>query len=228
MVQFAEANPSVGIVVAYGISEESVNYIGIPLRIEVVAGHEVCRSSLLWGPYVFGAPTTQLYRSDLIKGEKNFYKKSTPHCDMAACYEYLQHCDFGFVHEILAFERVHDEQISSECQRLFTWAPTNISFLIDYGPKYLSEKEYQSQFKIYMDFYYKFLALSLFQNKGKEFWNYHKSQLKSLGYPLSRAKLVKILFSKTVDALRHLKQTIVLILIDRDYFNYSWRKWHLR
>jgi len=228
MVEFAEAHKTVGFVVSYAVDQEKATNIGLPIEKEVIAGREVCRAQLLWGPYILGSPTTTLYRSDLIKGEKNFYKKSTPHHDMAACYEYLYDCDFGFIHQILAFERLHDEQISSTILRLFTWAPTNIYFLMEYGPKYLTEEEYQKQFKVYMDFYYKFLALAIFQNRGKEFWDYHKNQLKSLGYPLSKAKLVKVLFSKIVDALKHLKQTIVLVLIDRDYFNYSWKKWHLR
>ncbi len=66
MVALAEANPSVGIVGAYGLQGTWVLWQGVPYGNSVVSGHQICRQRLLGGPYVFGSATSVLFRSDLF------------------------------------------------------------------------------------------------------------------------------------------------------------------
>ena len=55
MVALAEANPSVGIVGAYGLQATWVLWQGVPYGSSVVSGREICRQRLLGGPDVFGS-----------------------------------------------------------------------------------------------------------------------------------------------------------------------------
>jgi len=47
--------------------------------------------------------------------------------------------------------------------------------------------------------YHRFLAKSFFELKGKEFWRYHKDELKKAGYPLSAVKLLKAILLELLD-----------------------------
>ena len=108
MVELAEANPSVGIVSACRLEETKVTLTGLPNSISVIPGREICRSTLLGRPYpyLFGAPSSLLIRSDLVRARDPFYNVDNPfQDDQEACYEVLRTCDFGFVHQVLTFTR---------------------------------------------------------------------------------------------------------------------------
>src|SRR6202030_1679796 len=67
MVAVMEEHPSVGIVGAYGQEHRWVLWTGLPYPNTCVSGHEICRERLLGGRYVFGSPTSVLFRSDLVR-----------------------------------------------------------------------------------------------------------------------------------------------------------------
>src|SRR4051794_7800570 len=102
MIKLAAQHPNVGIVGSYEQSNEGIKWKGLPEDVTVLSGRETCRMHLLHGVYVFGTPTTLLYRSDLIRRTPSFFPHSEPHADTSACYESLRECDFGFVHEVLS------------------------------------------------------------------------------------------------------------------------------
>src|SRR5207253_1129747 len=76
---------------------------------------------LLGVPYVFGSPTSLLYRSDLIRESQAFYPHSNPHADTSACYQALEHSDFGFVHQVLAYARIHADSQTSKSLKVGTY-----------------------------------------------------------------------------------------------------------
>jgi len=121
MVKVAEGNPSVGLVGAYGLRGVRVVGDHLPYPSTVVPGHEICRRNFLGkGFYVFGSPTSVLFRSDLVRKRKSFFNGHPFHAqfmDIEACYEVLQSSDFGFVHQVLTFSRTHDESASSSYGR---------------------------------------------------------------------------------------------------------------
>ena len=208
MVDLAEANSTIGIVAAYHMSGERIGNAGLPYPSTVVPGKDICRRSLLGGPYVFGAPTSLLYRSDLVRTAEAFFPNLSPHADTAACYKYLQHCDFGFVHQVLAYERIHTGQTSEKSRRLDYYIAEILRYLVEYGPMYLSKKELEERIHEHMVDYYKFLSRNLFRRRNEEFWDYHKSQLKQWGYPLNKVTLTKAVFLHIMNALLNPKQTI--------------------
>lgn len=188
MVTLAETNPSIGLVSSYAIQGTSLRFDKIPYPETFIPGKEACRLSFHTGSYLFGTtPTSVLIRSDIIKKYKNFYNNCL-HADLESCFEVLQNSDFGFVHQILTYSRVHNEQRSSFADRFNTYIPAYLYVLKKYGPSCLSNEEYFSLFEKKLKSYYRFLGKSLLEKKEKEFWDYHKKNLEELGHPFSILK----------------------------------------
>jgi hypothetical protein len=208
MVDLAEANPKVGIVSAYQISTQQINNLGMPYPETVVSGREICRRSLLGGPYVFGAPTSLLYRSEMVRSVESFFPNLSPHADTSACYEYLDRWDFGFVHQILSVERVHTGQTSEKSRIINYYVAENLRYLTEFGRKYLTEAEIQQRLDQRLKNYYAFLSKSYLKGQGKEFWDYHKESLKGSGQPLSRLRLARAVIQQILNKLLNPKQTL--------------------
>lgn len=201
MVKVAEAHPSVGIVSAYRLDENQVNLDGLPYPSTIVSGREICHSSLLGGLHihVFGSPTSLLIRSAIVHGREAFYDESVIHSDTATCFDILQDCDFGFVHQVLTFTRRHNESLTSVTNLFNTRYLARFIVFLRYGPVYLSEEEYEERLEQRLENYHRFLAQGVLELKGKEFRDFHRNELERLGYPLSTARLVKALFLELLD-----------------------------
>jgi glycosyltransferase involved in cell wall biosynthesis len=216
MVECAEANPSAGFVGSYQLSgggkDWCVRWTGLPYQSTVVPGRDICRATLLGGPYVFGVPTSTLYRSDLVRSRDSFYPGLRPYADVSAYFEYLQDTDFGFVHQVLSYERIHESALSTGHRSINTQAADILLGLIEYGPKYLTETEYDARLKDYRDNYYRVLATGLLNRRSREFWSYHKGIIRGLGYPLYGWRLAKALGLKLLDLSLNPKQTIERLL----------------
>jgi glycosyltransferase involved in cell wall biosynthesis len=219
MVAVAEANPSVGIVGSYQMSgggsdwrNWSVRWDELPFPSTVVSGRELCRATLLDGPYVFGDPTSLLYRSDLIRKEREFFPSASPHADTSACYKYLRDTNFGFVHQVLSYERVHGDRQSAHSEILDGYTPAKISDLLTYGSFYLTEAEIKGRLKETLDFYYKMLALGVLGGRNTDYWRFHREKLNELGHPLDRLRLSKAVLLKLIDLSLNPKQSVEKLL----------------
>lgn len=192
MVDAAETNPSVGIVGSYSLRGDRVVGDRLPFPSKLIPGRELCRLTLLGKVYLFSRPTSLLLRSDLVRKRKCFYNESHIHADVEACYEILQDHDFGFVHQVLTFIRIHDESTTSlVAAPLNKIILNNLDLLTKFGPVYLDSKEYETRLKQKINEYYLFLARSLFQLREKEFWKYHKNGIQNIGYQFSILKLLR-------------------------------------
>jgi glycosyltransferase involved in cell wall biosynthesis len=218
MVRLAEANPSVGIVGAYSLSgsgkaEWRLKFDGLPYEVNVVSGREACRSHLLGDHhYYLGIPTSVLYRSDLVRRKPNFYPNSREHADISAFYDCLRDADYGFVHEVLSFERIHEAALSAEAKRLHTLLGSRLLDVQLYGPAYLTETELDGRLDGLLDQYYDMLAAAMFGAKGKRFWSYHKAVLQELEAPLYGTRMAKAVCLKIVDWMFNPKQTVEKLL----------------
>ena len=190
MVEVAEANPSVGIVDSYTLFGNEVLKDKLPYPSTVVSGREICRLSLLHGWSIFGNPTACLYSSELVRKRRAFYNESNLHADEEVCYDILKTCDFGFVHQILSYNRRHEEQMSSFASRCNTRIIGNLLIAINYGPVYLAKDEYQSFLKSAIKKYYRLIGRNIVQLRRKECREYHKEMLKNLGYKLNFSRLI--------------------------------------
>jgi glycosyltransferase involved in cell wall biosynthesis len=219
MVEVAEAHPSVAIVGAYRLDDVRVNLDGLPYPSTVVPGREICRLTLLGGPYVFGSPTSLLIRSDCIRARQEFYDEVnfSLHADTAVCYEILQHWDFGFVHQVLTYTRRPSEAASSYANEMNTYAAANLMMLKRYGPIFLTQAEYRECLRQDMRRYYEFLGKSALLLRDRKFWRYHRNTLINLGDSLYAIKLVTVSLLEAVNALFHPIETPkkVLRLVQR-------------
>jgi len=216
MVELAEANPSVGLVGSYSLAGKKVMYSGLEYERKVVSGGEVCRAQLLGGPYVFGAPTTLLYRADLVRKTTNFYPNSNPHSDTTACYQSLEDSDFGFIHQVLSCTRIHAESQTSRSIKFGTINFAMLADLVRFGPKYLTPVELRQRLTILTDAYYRALVPTLFsQPRNKEFWQKQTTDLKEVGLNFSRTKLLKVTVFKGIRSLLEPRAALKKFLASR-------------
>ena len=203
LVELAEQNPSVGIVGSYSIEGSRVLFEGLEYEQKVVKGSEICRQTLMGKmPYVLGAPTTLLYRADLIRSVKEFfpYAKGAPHADMSAVYQALQHSDFGFVHQVLSYTRIH---AASETSSSFKYGRINRALLADmarFGPLYLSPSELELHLGLATDKYYTWLVAALLENSfSKEFLDIQRAGLRDIGFELSNARIARAALQRGIE-----------------------------
>ena len=193
-VEFAEANPSVGIVGSYQLSGERVLWQGFEYPRSVLPGREICRRIFLRGDktFGFGSPTSILYRADLVRSTDAFYPNPSPHSDTSACFAQLRNCSYGFVYQVLSCERTHEATQTAKSRTMDRYSSAYLNDIIQYGPWYLNSEELAHVLNRQLKGYRRFLAISYFSGSGdQEFWDYHKSRLAELGYPLTRLQLLK-------------------------------------
>ena len=202
MVELAEASPSVGLVGSYMIAGKQVLGAGLEYERRIVPGSEICRATLLGGPYVFGSPTSLLYKADLLRKTEAFYPNSNPHADTSACYKWLEHCDFGFVHQVLSYAQIHAE---SQTSRSITYGIVHrarIGDLVEMRSQILTGDEHHKVLTATMDWYYGWLVRALFERRrDDEFWKIQREGLKEIGFELSMWKLAKAFVMKGLSLL---------------------------
>jgi len=201
MVALAEANPTVAIVSAYRLTNTQIMVQALPYERSVIPGREICRTTLLGMPSVFGSPTSMLIHADEVRKRPTFYNVTNPHADMEVCLDILRERDFGFVHQMLTFSHHHADSETGFATRVGTSYLGSIQHLTKYARFYLNAKEYNALMKRRWDRYYKFLASSLFRKKEKWFWEWHRKEMARLGYTLSRARIAKEVLSQLIEQL---------------------------
>jgi glycosyltransferase involved in cell wall biosynthesis len=183
MVELAERHPSVGIVSAYRLEGTKVTLDGLPPEITVLPGREICRSTLLGGPYpyLFGSPSSLLIRSDIVRRRDPFYNADNPFDDdQEACYEVLRESDFGFVHQVLTFTRRPADTPFSTYVKVGAYLPGKIKLHLSYGPYYLRASEHRRQLAVLLARYGLFLAQHADQVRDPDFRRHHAQALAEL------------------------------------------------
>jgi glycosyltransferase involved in cell wall biosynthesis len=204
LVRFAEAHASVGIVGSYSLAGREVVWDGLEYEQNLLGGREICRATLLGGPYVFGAPTSLLYRADLMRATPNFFPNKSPHADTSACYQALQHADFGFVHQILSYTRVHAESQTSSSLKFGKNHRAAIADLTTFGPLYLTSQEIDGRLEFLLNNYYDWLVPAIVeQSFNKEFIERQRRELREIGFELEAPRMLKAALKKGVDLARH-------------------------
>jgi glycosyltransferase involved in cell wall biosynthesis len=213
MVSLADKSPAVGIVGSYVLEGVRIKCDGLPYPNPVFPGRDIARMSLMGespaggGLYVFGSPTSLLIRSDLIRSRNPFYRdRYYQVVDQEACYYLLQKGNFGFVYKVLTYSRLHDSSATSFSGSVNRLLLEELMLLMEYGPLYLTRTEYDRRFRQRIEIYYRFLAQSVFERRGKRFWKFHIEGLGAIGQ-FSWSKLIRSTacesIRKGVRGLRH-------------------------
>jgi glycosyltransferase involved in cell wall biosynthesis len=191
MVELAENDPNVGMVGTYLLAGKRVLCEGLDYETQIINGREISRATLLGGPYVFGSPTSLLYRCDLMRKTKAFYPHSNPHADTTACYEALEQSDFGFVHQVLAYARIHSESQTSKSLKMGTYNLALLGDLTRFGPRYLTADEFKGRRDYLLTAYYRVVGNVLFERAGgKDYLAKQEVELRNIGLRFSYAKLL--------------------------------------
>jgi len=209
MVSVAEKHPSVGIVGAYGLQGSEVMWTGLPHPSSLVSGRDICRRLFVEGTYVFGTPTSLLYRADLVRSHNPFYNEANLHADMETCVVLLKTCDFGFVHQILTFKRLRPGSLGMITEDINTLRAGHLHILVTHGPQFLTKKELETCLHRRVAEYYNFLAVSLMRGRrDSKFWNYHKRKLTEAGVSFRWSRLIGAMLARLTRATINPNETI--------------------
>ena len=216
-VALAEANPSVGIVGSYQLSGGGsarcrVRWTGLPYAQRVVSGREICRATLVGGLYVFGVPTSTLYRTSVVRSGGDYFPSGRLDADVCSFYEHLRDVDYGFVHQVLSFERLRDTAVTAGRRRINTYCTDALRTLLQYGPTYLTPAELGRRREELLDEFYELVAAGVVNLRSREFWRYQRSAIRELGYPLLGARMARAVAAKLLDLVLNPKLTIDKVL----------------
>ena len=186
MVQVFEQSDSIGLVSSYWLKGNTVWGSDFPYRTPLLSGKEMGRLYLRSGVYVFGSPTTVMYRSSIVRDQQPFYEESLLHEDTEKCMQILEHWDLGFVHQVLSFLRMDNvnESISARVRTLHPQALDRYIIVRRYAPRFLEGGEATAlRSRIKRD-YYRVLAEEASRLREPAFWQYHVRGLETLGEKL--------------------------------------------
>lgn len=208
MVTLAEANPSIGIVSAYRLFGNDVTGYGLPYSGGVIPGREAARRMIVDGFYLTGSPTSVLIRADIVRATKRFYPENSNHDDTDAAFGVLMEHDLGFIYQVLTFSRRDNESTLTELFRFGPGPLRKLIFAKIYGPKFLSESECRRNLERATQVYGKFLAASVFEFKGKKFWDFHRKELRAAGTTFANVDLPKYISLEILDIIFNPKKTL--------------------
>ncbi len=207
MVNTAECDPSIGVVGAYSLEGRIVAFDGLPYSSQVVRGRDACRIFFLEGFYIFGSPTQLLVRSDLVLGRTPFYDESyIPFEDAAVMFQLLEHCTFGFVHQVLTFSRRDNASVMKTLLDLDCPNAFQLQMLRDFGLMYLDPEEYRTHLKSKERAYAQLLVDGMVAMRGKMFWEFHGEMLRRMGYTARSPRAWWLFFVALSDVLLNPKR----------------------
>ena len=216
IVNLTEAAPSVGIVGSYqlsgGGSEWRLRNHGLPYFRSVIPGREIGRAHLLGTLSVLGNPTSNCYRADLVRANNEFFPNAMAEADVSACVKHLRASDFGFVHQVLSYERLHDVRETTASLASNAYISAAIDDCVTYGMAYLTKDELDARIEQLLKEYYRYLSVNALKFKGRSFWEHHERRLREIGYPFSKLRLSKEVSMKILALLLNPKEASELAL----------------
>jgi glycosyltransferase involved in cell wall biosynthesis len=207
LVDLGEQYPKAGILGSYAVNDGGVHWARLPLGREIFCGAEICRMYLLGQIDPVGAPSSLLYRSAVVKSQNPFYPGTQPNADWSAFLRTLQAWEFGFVSQILSYERVHSSAISTNIQQLNGFLIDRLQFLHEYGRAYLSQEEIKRRTDELLKAIYAALAIAVVNGRGKKVWEYQHQRLEAIGFSIRPLKLAEAISAKITDLIFNPKQS---------------------
>jgi glycosyltransferase involved in cell wall biosynthesis len=191
MIALAEAHPSIGVVSAYRMFGAEVQPTGLPHTRTFLTGRDACRTVLTDGIYLFGSPTTVMFRADLVRSRAPFYAEGRFFEDAEVCFELLAACDFGFVHQVLSFTRTENDSLWRGMRGYNGWLLARRNQLAQFGRQYLAPDEFDRLWRTRERHYRSFLAEAWLARRDEGFWKFHAQGLATVGDALDRKALLR-------------------------------------
>lgn len=191
MVELAEAHPSIGVVSSYRMYGAEVQPSGLAHTRTFMTGREACRVVLKDEIYLFGTPSTVLFRADLVRDKQPFFAEGRFFEDTEICFDLLDHSDFGFVHQVLSFTRIENDSLWGGMRAYNGSLLSKRNQLAQYGRTFLPPDEFAALWRERDHEYRMFLGLALLERRDDKFWKFHERGLATVGDTLDRKLLVR-------------------------------------
>jgi glycosyltransferase involved in cell wall biosynthesis len=189
MVEAFEQSGTIGLVSSYRLKGNTIESSGYPYPKPMLPGKEVVRLYLRAGIFVFGSPTTVMYRSSVVRDHHPFYSDVLLHEDTEKCLEILEQWDFGFVYQVLSFSRMDNESVSSGFSRFEPYTLSRYITVQRHASVFLEAPEAATLKTGSRRAYYLILAKAAIRFREAAFWRYHEGGLKTLNERLDRPYL---------------------------------------
>jgi hypothetical protein len=140
-VAFGERFPNIGIIGSLRRRGGRIECRGLPRDQAIFPGKYIGRGYLQQTLFSI-APSSGMLRSEIVRARPAFYPTEFLHTDIAAYLDLLDGTDFGFIHEILNFSRVHHASVTATvANRQRTLVRERLTFLNLYGARYFEPAE---------------------------------------------------------------------------------------
>lgn len=190
MVAAANRSDRIGLVSSFRLEGTKVLGEGLDYDVSVVAGRDVARMHLMSGVFLFGSPTTVMFRSEVVRRHVPFYKLGRLHEDTEACYEILREWDFAFVHQILSYSREEEASIYGQMRGRDSGILDKLIVLHTYGPEFLDQKQLHERSAEIQSRHYRRLARAAIQLRERDYWALHRRGLATIGRTIEWPRLV--------------------------------------
>jgi glycosyltransferase involved in cell wall biosynthesis len=218
MVAVAELDANVGLVGSYSMYHNHVSHFGLPYRRHAVfSGREVARRYLLEQQWFLGSPTCVMFRSDLVRARDPFFVETGhPFADTEAFIELLKVSDFGFVFQLLTFNRRDNGGHWERIEGFEPLATHNLMLLVQHGSAFIEPPELERHLTLMKKNYYFMLSENALRRRGKAFWDFHRNAMAHIGWQLERPRLAWGTTKRLADMILNPKRTVERLLSPRD------------
>lgn len=206
MVECGERHPSVGLISSYRFRGSALDLTGLAPEEQVLTGEEVCRRHLLHDLFLFGSPTTVMYRAGLVRARRPFFEEGRLHEDLEVCYELLKTSDFGFVHQVLSYSSLDARSLMGGMSQYLPGQLDRVIVAKRYARQFLPPEDAAHAERRALDEYYRRLARRVLRavvvRNRAAFWAHQQRALADAGEGLRLLPLARAFLSVALEALR--------------------------
>ncbi len=207
-VQLAEEDKEIGIVACNWLLGKHLQDPCLEYTRRVLSGVEVIRLLFLESAYLFGTPTTLLFRRKALQEQSVWFRPDVFYDDTDLCMRILRHWKFGFVHQLLAFVRDDNHGAFSRI-RSFDFVNAYMYFLITaYGREFFGEREFHVVRQTCRKAYYDRLGRAAVAGRGSAYWEFHHHMFRAAGGTLRRRDLLLPTVRALLDAVLNPKASV--------------------
>ncbi|MFT3781747.1 MAG: glycosyltransferase family 2 protein [Nibricoccus sp.] len=191
MVALGEKDPEIGLIGSYWFRGVRVDGSGLGPEREIIPGREAIRMFFLNRVYIFGTPSTLLFRAQALREEKVWFKPGIFYDDVELCVRVLSKWKLGFVHQVLSYVRDDNGGFFSKV-RLMDHEPAFRYFLFrEHGASFFDAKTLCPHLELSRKQYRERLAYSVFiARRDSQYLNFHRALFRVNGLVLRRRDLL--------------------------------------
>jgi glycosyltransferase involved in cell wall biosynthesis len=213
MVAVAEQSDRVGLISSFSLYDSHAGHRGLPLaQGPVYPGREAARIQL-FGDALFGSPTCVMYRSDIVRSREPFFSLEPHQCeDAEVCFEILRDYDFGFVPQVLTFNRRDNISIWTRLEKFAPRLLHRVLYLYKYGADFLTDTELAREISDAENNYYRLLTKGILCRYGKDFWDFHTEGLATIKMKIKYSRMFAHFLQMLANKVFNPKQSIESVI----------------